>query len=153
MTPGEKAPDGHVLESCDIAIGTAHRIQAHRIRALLAREYPVLHGITVETANRLQGAEFRITIVLHPLSDCGDASAFHLEAGRLGVLTSRHRRACIVVACAGIPELLDAHPANDPRAPRRHLKAPEGWEANHAVLAHLAGHTVHVQVRSDPRRG
>ncbi|WP_435184165.1 AAA domain-containing protein [Streptomyces sp. AA1529] len=109
VTTCEKAPDGHVLESCDIAIGTAHRIQAHRIRALLAREYPVLHGITVETANRLQGAEFRITIVLHPLSDCGDASAFHLEAGRLGVLTSRHRHACIVVARAGIPELLDAH--------------------------------------------
>ena len=30
------------------------------------------------------------------------ATAFHLESGRLCVLTSRHRHACVVVARAGI---------------------------------------------------
>ncbi|MFJ8957631.1 AAA family ATPase [Streptomyces sp. NPDC102381] len=153
VTTCEKAPDGHVLEPRDIAIGTAHRIQTHQIRALLAREYPELRGVTIDTANRLQGDEFRITIVLHPLSGRGDASAFHLEAGRLCVLTSRHRHACIVVARAGIPELLDAHPANDPVHLGVTSKAPEGWEAHQAVLAHLARHTVHAPAPAGPRRG
>ena len=43
-----------------------------------------------------------------------DATTFHLEAGRLCVLASRRRHACIVVARAGIPELLDAHPSAEP---------------------------------------
>ncbi|MBB4942909.1 hypothetical protein FHR32_007309 [Streptosporangium album] len=55
--------------------------------------------------------EYAVTIVLHPLSRRRDATAFHLESGRLCVLASRHRHACIVVARAGIPELLDAHPS------------------------------------------
>ncbi|MFD5200476.1 AAA domain-containing protein [Streptomyces sp. NPDC058375] len=153
VTTCEEAPDGHVLEPRDIAIGTAHRIQAHQIRALLARQYPTLHGITVDTANRLQGTEFRVTVVLHPLSGRGDASAFHLEAGRLCVLTSRHRHACIVVARAGIPELLDAHPANDPVHLGITSKTADGWEANHAVLAHLARHTVEAGAQAPRRRG
>jgi predicted nucleic acid-binding protein len=48
-----------------------------------------------------------VVIVLHPLSGRRDATAFHLEAGRLCVLASRHRHACIMVARAGIPELLE----------------------------------------------
>ncbi|MFF7647042.1 AAA domain-containing protein [Streptomyces canus] len=153
ITTCEKDPEGHVLLPDDIAIGTAHRSQAHHIRALLARHYPQLHGVTVDTANRLQGCEFRITIVLHPLSGRGDASAFHLEAGRLCVLTSRHRHACIVVARAGIAELLDAHPSNDPVHPSAASKIADGWEANHAVLAHLTAHTIDVQPPPDRRRG
>lgn len=72
-----------------------------------------LHGrggeaITVDNANRLQGSEYDVVLVLHPLSGRREATAFHLESGRLCVLTSRHRHACIVVARAGIQELLDA---------------------------------------------
>src|ERR1700730_9622283 len=66
------------------------------------------------TANRLQGREFDVTIVLHPLSGRRDATAFHLEAGRLCVLASRHRHACIVVSRAGIADLLDAHLWDEP---------------------------------------
>lgn len=153
ITTCEETPEGHVLLPGDIAIGTAHSSQAHDIRALLGRQYPQLHGVTVDTANRLQGCEFRVTIVLHPLSGRGDASAFHLEAGRLCVLTSRHRHACIVVARAGIAELLDAHPSNDPVHPRAASKVADGWEANHAVLAHLAEHTINAQARPGCRRG
>ncbi|MEU6320680.1 AAA domain-containing protein [Streptomyces sp. NPDC047009] len=149
----EENPQGHVLLPGDVAIGTAHSSQAHDIRALLTRHYPRLHGVTVDTANRLQGCEFRVTIVLHPLSGRGDASAFHLEAGRLCVLTSRHRHACIVVARAGIAELLDAHPSNDPVHPGVASKVADGWEANHAVLAHLAEHTVDARARPGRRRG
>ncbi|WP_377266744.1 AAA family ATPase [Peterkaempfera sp. SMS 1(5)a] len=149
----EQHPEGRVLEPRDLAIGTAHRDQAHQIRTLLRHHHPRLHGVTVDTANRLQGLEFSVTIVLHPLSGRGDASAFHLEAGRLCVLTSRHRHACIVVARAGIAGLLDAHPSTDPVHLGSASKIPDGWEANHAVLAHLAEHAVRAWELRGRRRG
>lgn len=116
-------------------MGTAHRDQAQAIGAVLRANG--LPGITVDTANRLQGREFDIVIVLHPLSGRRDATAFHLEAGRLCVLTTRHRHACIVVARVGIPELLDAHPSTEPVHLNVPVKFPDGWEANQALLAHL----------------
>lgn len=133
----EQAPDGAAVTAERIAIGTAHRDQARAVRIALRMLGPGLDGITVDTANRLQGREFDLVIVLHPLSGRRDATAFHLEAGRLCVLTSRHRHACIVVARAGIPELLDAHPATEPIHLNVPAKFPDGWEANHAVMAHL----------------
>jgi hypothetical protein len=131
----ERAVAGVPVDASRIAVGTAHRDQAQAIRALLHADS--LPEITVDTANRLQGREFDIVIVLHPLSGRRDATAFHLEAGRLCVLTTRHRHACIVVARAGIPELLDAHPSTEPVHLNVPVKFPDGWEANQAVLAHL----------------
>jgi hypothetical protein len=156
-----------------IAVGTAHRDQAAAVRAALtALGIPVDPAagpaVTVDTANRLQGREYDVTVVLHPLSGRPDATAFHLETGRLCVLASRHRHACIVVARAGIPELLDEHPATDPvqlgsavRIPagweekiggqviplleRVGAQFPDGWEANHRVLQHLAEHRVRLR--------
>ncbi len=122
-----------------IAIGAAHRDQAAVIRS--ASPFGVC-AVTVDTANRLQGREYDVTIVLHPLSGRRDATAFHLEAGRLCVLASRHRHACIVVARAGIAELLDAHPSTEPVHLNVPAKFPDGWEANHAVMAHLASHRI-----------
>jgi hypothetical protein len=132
----ERTVAGAPVTADRIAVGTAHRDQAHAIRAILRAGG--LPGITVDTANRLQGREFDITIVLHPLSGRRDATAFHLEAGRLCVLTTRHRHACIVVARAGIPELLDAHPSTEPVHLGVPVKFPDGWEANQALLAHLS---------------
>ncbi|WP_405149635.1 AAA family ATPase [Sphaerisporangium sp. NBC_01403] len=120
-----------------IAIGAAHRDQ---VAAIQAAGLPA--GVTVDTANRLQGREYDVTIVLHPLSGRRDATAFHLESGRLCVLTSRHRHACVVVARAGIPELLDAHPSSETVQLNVPVKFPDGWEANQAVLAHLSKHRV-----------
>lgn len=82
-----------------------------------------------------------MTIVLHPLSGRRDATAFHLESGRLCVLTSRHRQACIVVARAGIGELLDAHPSTETVHLDVPVKFPDGWEAHQTILALLAGAT------------
>ncbi|MEU6743959.1 AAA family ATPase [Streptosporangium sandarakinum] len=127
----------HRVTADRIAIGAAHRDQVAAIRAAGVPE-----EITVDTANRLQGREYDVTVVLHPLSGRRDATAFHLESGRLCVLTSRHRHACVVVARAGIPELLDAHPSAEPVQLGVPVKFPDGWEANQAVLAHLAKHRV-----------
>ncbi len=136
ISVSERAPAGEPVNPGRIAIGTAHRDQAKAIRARLGPLSSA--GVTVDTANRLQGREFDVTIVLHPLSGRIDATAFHLEAGRLCVLTSRHRHACIVVARAGIPELLDAHPSTEPVHLNVPAKFPDGWEANQSVMAHLA---------------
>lgn len=123
-----------------IAVGTAHRDQAAAVRAALA-ELGVA-GVTVDTANRLQGREYDVTVVLHPLSGRPDATAFHLETGRLCVLASRHRHACVVVCRAGVAELLDEHPSTDPVRLGVAVSFPDGWEANHAVLSHLEEHRV-----------
>ncbi|BCK71040.1 helicase [Streptomyces libani subsp. rufus] len=134
------APAPAPLTAGRIAVGTAHRDQAAAVRAALA-ELGVT-GVAVDTANRLQGREFDVTVVLHPLSGRPDATAFHLETGRLCVLASRHRHACIVVCRAGVADLLDEHPATEPVQLGVTVKFPDGWEANHAVLAHLAEHRV-----------
>jgi hypothetical protein len=136
-TLSERSVDPLPVTPSRVAVGTAHRDQAAAVRAALAAE----HGVTdvvVDTANRLQGREFDVVIMLHPLSGRRDATAFHLEAGRLCVLASRHRHACIVVARAGIPELLDAHPSVEPVHLGVPAKFPDGWEANQAMLAHVS---------------
>ena len=113
------------------------------MKHVLASQFGVT-GVLVDTANRLQGREFDVVIVLHPLSGRRDATAFHLEAGRLCVLTSRHRHACIVVARGGIPELLDAHPSVEPVHLGVPAKFPDGWEAHQALFAHLSKFKVKV---------
>ncbi|WP_432834130.1 AAA family ATPase [Dactylosporangium sp. CA-092794] len=138
VATSEKTPAGSLITADRIAIGTAHRDQAAAVRQYL----PPDSGITVDTANRLQGREYDVTIVWHPLSGRRDATAFHLEAGRLCVLTSRHRHACIAVARAGITELLDAHPSTGRMYLNEVVKFPDGWEANQAVMSHLERHRV-----------
>ncbi len=135
----EREPGGAPVSADRIAIGAAHRDQ---VAAILDRLGPEGRGITVDTANRLQGREYDVTVVLHPLSGRRDATAFHLESGRLCVLASRHRHACIVVARAGIAELLDAHPSTEPVHLDVPVRFPDGWEAHHSVLAHLAAHRI-----------
>jgi hypothetical protein len=139
----ELSRDGRPLTASDIAIGVAHRDQADLVRTALARTgNPDAPGVAVDTANRLQGREFEVVIVVHPLSGRRDATAFHLEAGRLCVLASRHRQACIVVAREGIADLLDSHPSTDPVHLSVPAKFPDGWEANQVMLDKLAQHRV-----------
>jgi hypothetical protein len=138
---------GRTVTADRIAIGAAHRDQVAGIRAALDRLGEDVRAVTVDTANRLQGREYDVCIVLHPLSGRRDATAFHLETGRLCVLLSRHRHACIVVAREGIPELLDAHPHTEPVHLGVPVKFPDGWEAHQAVLAHLAGFRVAAPAR------
>ncbi|WP_340378815.1 AAA domain-containing protein [Streptomyces sp. SS7] len=136
----ERSPDPTPVTAGRIAVGTAHRDQAAAVRAALA-ELGVA-DVAVDTANRLQGMEFDVTVILHPLSGRPDATAFHLETGRLCVLASRHRHACIVVCRAGVGDLLDDYPSTEPVQLGTLVKFPDGWEANHAVLAHLGEHRV-----------
>ncbi|WP_326560725.1 AAA family ATPase [Micromonospora sp. NBC_01796] len=135
----ERTGSGAPVDASRIAIGAAHRDQVAVIRSMLG---PAGADITVDTANRLQGREYDLTVVLHPLSGRRDATAFHLESGRLCVLTSRHRHACVVVARAGIADLLDAHPSTEPVHLNVPVKFPDGWEANQSMMSVLEGSRV-----------
>lgn len=127
--------NGEPLTASRIAIGAARTVQVEAVRARL--DAHGVTGITVDTANRLQGREFDVTLVWHPLSGRQDASAFHLETGRLCVLLSRHRFACVVVARAGIRDLLDRHPRNSPVYLDVPPKFPDGWRAHQVVMGRL----------------
>jgi hypothetical protein len=83
------------LQQERIAIGVSHKNQKAMVRALLTNAR--LPRVMVETANKLQGLEFDFVVCWHPLAGLMAADAFHLEAGRICVLTTRHRHACVVV--------------------------------------------------------
>jgi superfamily I DNA and/or RNA helicase len=125
-----------------VAVGVTYRDQRSLIRAGL--DAAGLGEVVVDTANRLQGREFAVTVAWHPLSGRRDASAFHLEAGRLCVLASRHRHACVVVCRAGVREQLDSYPSVEPVWLGVDPPQVDGWEANHVFLEQLAGHAVPV---------
>jgi hypothetical protein len=125
---------GRPLEPASVAIAVAHRDQRARVRERLDA-CPLTAQVTVDTANRLQGREYDVVLVWHPLSGRVDASAFHLDTGRLCVMASRHRQACVLVARAGLADLLDDHLPSGLRprgAPddREH----DGWLAHRQLL-------------------
>ncbi|KIE28215.1 helicase [Streptomyces sp. MUSC 125] len=136
----ERAAHPAPLAADRIAVGTAHRDQAAAVRAALTGLGAA--DVTVDTANRLQGREYDVTVVLHPLSGRPDATAFHLETGRLCVLASRHRHACIMVCRAGVADLLDDYPSTEPVQLGTLVKFPDGWEAMFATWLHLQDHRV-----------
>lgn len=130
----------------DVAVGVAHRDQRGHVgavvdRVLAARNLPP-GAVTVDTANRLQGRQFELVIAWHPLSGRRDASQFHLEAGRLCVMLSRHRQACIVVGRGGIRSQLESHPGVEPVWIGETPPAVDGWEANLALLDELETHRI-----------
>jgi hypothetical protein len=119
-----------------IGVACAHRAQVHAVRERLG---PGLRDVFVETANRYQGIERALMFVQHPLSGRADATNFHLDAGRLCVLLSRHRVACWVFGREGIRQQLRRY------APRgeRSLGISEdpefrGWRANITLMDELA---------------
>ncbi|WP_370419395.1 AAA domain-containing protein [Streptomyces sp. QH1-20] len=140
VATSERSPDPAPLTPDRIAVGTAHRDQAAAVRAALAGLG--VSGVTVDTANRLQGREFDVTVMLHPLSGRPDATAFHLETGRLCVLASRHRHACVVVCRAGVDRLLDEHPSAEPVQLGVTVKFPDGWEAMMSTWDQWSDHRV-----------
>lgn len=137
-----RQPIEGALEARRIAIGVVHRNQRAAVMIELARQSQAggvdVDAIVVDTANRLQGREFDVVVALHPLSGRASASEFHLETGRLCVLLSRHRQACIVVGRAGIMDVLDAHPGDTPIWIGAPIPLPDGWEANQTVIERLS---------------
>ena len=138
----ELEPNGRALRVTDIAVVAAHNDQVHAVRYALSQSGLDPDSIVVSTANKVQGREYEVVLVWHPLAGRRDATAFHLEAGRMCVMLSRHRQACIVVGRSGAERLLAEFPDADPVFLDEPEKFPDGWEANSLVLDHLAGYRV-----------
>jgi hypothetical protein len=134
------------LQPGDIAVGVTHRDQRDHIRTGLqnarARTGLPVDEVVVHTANVLQGREFEITVVWHPLSGRRDASQFHLAAGRLCVLLSRHRQACIVVSRGGIQDQLAGNAPTEPVWLGEMAPTLDGWHAHLTVLDHLTRYAI-----------
>jgi hypothetical protein len=129
------------LTPSDIAIGVSHHSQQFAIKEALrpvcARLNVSLDDITVATANTLQGREFAVTIAWHPMSGRQESTPFHVDAGRLCVLLSRHRHACIVVGRAGIRNELEAQLALGPVWLSDPPSGVDALEAQASVLSWL----------------
>lgn len=133
----ERSPTGRRVAADCLAVITAHNDQVQAVRKALSEAGTDPDTLTVSTANKIQGREYDISFVWHPLAGRRDATAFHLEAGRMCVMLSRHRHACIVVGRAGASRLLAEFPDADPTFLEEPEKFPDGWQANHLVLQHL----------------
>lgn len=130
--------DGTVSEVRPEHIGVvcAHVSQVNAVRERLG---PALSGVFVETANRYQGIERPFMFVHHPLSGRADATAFHLEAGRLCVMLSRHRIGCWVFGRQGIGEqLMRFAPAGNRALGIDEDPEYRGWQAHLTLMAALA---------------
>jgi hypothetical protein len=131
------------LRPADIAVGVSHNDQKDLVRALL--DSYGLPGVRVDTANRLQGLTFEVVVAWHPLAGATVTDAFHLDPGRLCVLLTRHRQACIVVGRDTDRALLEGVP---PATPGFLGWDPDpvldGWDAHERVFQLLEPHAIPV---------
>jgi hypothetical protein len=129
------------LRPSEIAVGVSHNDQKDLLRAML--DEVGLAGVKVDTANRLQGLTFEVVIAWHPLAGATVTDAFHLDPGRLCVLLTRHRQACIVVGRDTDRELLEGIP---PATPGYLGWDPDpvldGWDAHEGVFRLLEPHVI-----------
>ncbi len=133
----ERHQSGIRLAAHRVAVGASHNDQVRALRRELATRGQ--HDVTVETANRLQGLEFDLVIAWHPLSGLHALDSFHLESGRLCVMATRHRHACVVVGRAGDRELLEGvPPSGDAWLGRDDEPMLDGWDAHRAFYESLA---------------
>jgi hypothetical protein len=124
------------VSPADIGVVCAHVSQVNAVRERLG---PALSDVFVETANRFQGIERPFMFVHHPLSGRADATAFHLDAGRLCVMLSRHRIGCWIFGRQGVTEQLTRFaPAGDRALGIDDDPEYQGWRAHLTLLATLA---------------
>jgi hypothetical protein len=119
-----------------IGVVCAHISQVSAVRERLPR---TLSGVFVETSDRFQGLERPLMFVHHPLSGRADASDFHLDAGRLCVMMSRHSVACWLVARGGIEQQLKRYaPVGDRVLGVDTDNEYEGWRAHLSIIKALS---------------
>lgn len=73
-------------------------------------------GVTVGTADRLQGGQWHAVLAVDPLASAATVSDHHLALGRLCVMASRHMTHLTWVHSGDWRELIDAQDVEDPTA-------------------------------------
>ena len=82
-------PDGtRALEPADVAVVVSHNAQASVVHALLRGRD--VDGVTVGTADSLQGGQWAAVVALDPLTGVEGLPAHAMSPGRLCVMASRH---------------------------------------------------------------
>ncbi|MFJ3490688.1 AAA domain-containing protein [Leifsonia aquatica] len=134
------------LDPADIAVGVSHHSQSYAVTDALRRISTQLgidlNAVTVDTANRIQGREYAVVVAIHPMSGRRESTPFHVDAGRLCVLLSRHRQMCIVLGRAGIEDQLNAQLAPGPVWLSSELPAVDPLDAQSTALEHLLRHVI-----------
>ena len=108
-TSAEEAKSPRALKPSDIGIVSTHNLMNTAIQSVLPAELVGDDAIRVTTPERWQGLERAVMIAVHPLSGVQIPSAFDLETGRLCVMASRHKAACIFVTRDHVGTTLDSH--------------------------------------------
>lgn len=128
-------PTTQELTPSMIGVVCAHVSQVNAVRERLPRSSS---DVFVETADRFQGLEREVTLVHHPLSGRADASEFHLDAGRLCVMLSRHRTACWIFGRSGIKrQLLRCAPSGDRILGVKENPEYDGWRSHKQLIDSL----------------
>ncbi len=96
------------LEPRDIGVAATHRVMNSRISHALG-DLVGPEGVRVDTAERWQGLERNVMVVVHPLSGVTKPSGFDLSTGRLCVMASRHRVGLVLVSRDHVGATLEAH--------------------------------------------
>jgi len=105
-TSPEEQESPRKLTAEDIGIVSTH----NQMNSAIQNELPSgLSNIQVTTPERWQGLERPVMIAIHPLSGVMFPSSFDLETGRLCVMASRHKSACIFITRDHVGETLDTH--------------------------------------------
>lgn len=141
----ERHPKGTPLVSERIAVAVSHNDQKAMVRAML--DHGGLTGVVVNTANKLQGLEFDLVVCWHPLAGLDEADEFHLEAGRLCVMCTRHRHACVIVGRREDRELVEGLSPTTPAYPGAGPDTDDvlrGWEIHRGVFSALTSTLVQV---------
>jgi hypothetical protein len=76
------------LKAKDVAVVVSHNAQENTIQSIL--ESFKIAGITVGTADKLQGGQWHAVVALDPLVGYTSAGTHQLAPGRLCVMASRH---------------------------------------------------------------
>jgi hypothetical protein len=90
----------------DIGVVSTHRVMNGAIQDALGRLREV---VRVDTAERWQGLERKVMVVVHPLSGVASARGFDLSTGRLCVMASRHRAGMLLLSRDHVPRTLDSY--------------------------------------------
>ena len=139
----ERNPDWHPLDHGRVALVVAHNDQKDLLR--LRMDELGFDDVMVNTANKLQGLEFDVVFCWHPLAGLTEADEFHADAGRLCVMLTRHRHACVVVGRASDRALVESIPPTTPAYLGDDVDVlTEGWRTHQIVFSTLAEHRVVV---------